>query len=449
MGLKVIKKGMNIPINGIPKQIINDSKYSETYALLGSDFIGMKPTMLVAEGDLVKKGQPLFTDKKMPEVNYTSPVNGKITRINRGDKRVFISIEIKETGNDEITFDSFPASQLNSLKREEVKKLLLESGMWTSLRARPFSKIANPNTTPHSIFITAIDTNPLAPSVAKVLEGKETAFEQGLIILSKLTDGKLFVCKNPIDKIPVVNLPQISVEDFSGPHPSGNVGTHIHFLDPVDRHKIVWHIGAQDVAAIGFLFTTGKLNTERIISIAGPQVKSPRLIQTKLGVALNEILKDELNDGNNRIISGSVLSGFIAKDSVAYLGRFHQQVSVLKEGTNRKFLGWLKLSGDIYSVKNVLITKLLNKTLFDFTTDKNGGNRAIVPNGSFEEVMPLDFEITSFLRTIAIKDVEEAEKLGVLELDEEDLALCTYVCPSKNEYGPILRENLSLIEKEG
>lgn len=449
MGLKVIKKGLNIPINGIPKQIINDSKYSETYALLGSDFIGMKPTMLVAEGDLVKKGQPLFTDKKMPEVNYTSPVNGKITRINRGDKRVFISIEIKETGNDEITFDSFPASQLNSLKREEVKKLLLESGMWTSLRARPFSKIANPNTTPHSIFITAIDTNPLAPSVAKVLEGKETAFEQGLIILSKLTDGKLFVCKNPIDKIPVVNLPQISVEDFSGPHPSGNVGTHIHFLDPVDRHKIVWHIGAQDVAAIGFLFTTGKLNTERIISIAGPQVKSPRLIQTKLGVALNEILKDELNDGNNRIISGSVLSGFIAKDSVAYLGRFHQQVSVLKEGTNRKFLGWLKLSGDIYSVKNVLITKLLNKTLFDFTTDKNGGNRAIVPNGSFEEVMPLDFEITSFLRTIAIKDVEEAEKLGVLELDEEDLALCTYVCPSKNEYGPILRENLSLIEKEG
>lgn len=449
MGLKVIKKGMNIPINGIPKQIINDSKYSETYALLGSDFIGMKPTMLVAEGDLVKKGQPLFTDKKMPEVNYTSPVNGKITRINRGDKRVFISIEIKETGNDEITFDSFPASQLNSLKREEVKKLLLESGMWTSLRARPFSKIANPNTTPHSIFITAIDTNPLAPSVAKVLEGKETAFEQGLIILSKLTDGKLFVCKNPIDKIPVVNLPQISVEDFSGPHPSGNVGTHIHFLDPVDRHKIVWHIGAQDVAAIGFLFTTGKLNTERIISIAGPQVKSPRLIKTKLGVALNEILKDELNDGNNRIISGSVLSGFIAKDSVAYLGRFHQQVSVLKEGTNRKFLGWLKLSGDIYSVKNVLITKLLNKTLFDFTTDKNGGNRAIVPNGSFEEVMPLDFEITSFLRTIAIKDVEEAEKLGVLELDEEDLALCTYVCPSKNEYGPILRENLSLIEKEG
>jgi len=449
MGLKVIKKGLNIPINGIPKQIINDSKYSETYALLGSDFIGMKPTMLVAEGDLVKKGQPLFTDKKMPEVNYTSPVNGKITRINRGDKRVFISIEIKETGNDEITFDSFSASQLNSLKREEVKKLLLESGMWTSLRARPFSKIANPNTTPHSIFITAIDTNPLAPSVAKVLEGKETAFEQGLIILSKLTDGKLFVCKNPIDKIPVVNLPQISVEDFSGPHPSGNVGTHIHFLDPVDRHKIVWHIGAQDVAAIGFLFTTGKLNTERIISIAGPQVKSPRLIQTKLGVALNEILKDELNDGNNRIISGSVLSGFIAKDSVAYLGRFHQQVSVLKEGTNRKFLGWLKLSGDIYSVKNVLITKLLNKTLFDFTTDKNGGNRAIVPNGSFEEVMPLDFEITSFLRTIAIKDVEEAEKLGVLELDEEDLALCTYVCPSKNEYGPILRENLSLIEKEG
>lgn len=449
MGLTVIKKGLDVPINGKPEQKINGKLSSTTYALLGTDYIGLKPTMLVAEGDVVKKGQVLFTDKKMPEVAYTSPVNGLILRINRGEKRSFISIEIQATGSDEITFASYSANQLQNLNRDEVKKNLLESGMWTALRARPFSKVANPNTVPHSIFITAIDTNPLAPSIEKILEGKESAFQNGLILLSKLTEGKLFLCKRPNEKIPTANIPQLSLEEFLGPHPAGNVGTHIHFLDPVNRNKIVWHIGAQDVVAIGNLFTTGKIDTERVISIAGPQVKNPRLVVTNLGVSLTEILKDELNDGENRIISGSVLSGTKAGNNTDYLGRYHQQVTVLSEGRDRKFLGWIKLTGEIFSVKNVLLTKLQKNRLFNFTTDKNGGIRPIVPNGSFEEVMPLDIEITSFLRTIAIKDVEEAEKLGVLELDEEDLALCTFVCPSKNEYGPILRENLSLIEKEG
>lgn len=449
MGLKKIKKGLNIPINGIPEQKISGTKTSKAYALLGSDYIGMKPTMNVAEGDTVKKGQVLFTDKKMPEVKYTSPANGMIMKINRGDKRAFISIEIQETGNEELTFKSYSRNQLSSLKEHEVKETLLDSGLWTALRTRPFSKVANPKSNPHSIFITAIDTNPLSPSIEKVLQGKEEMFQNGLIVLSKLTQGKLFLCKSPDEKIPAYDIPQLSIEEFDGPHPAGNVGTHIHFLDPVDRHKIVWHIGAQDVAAIGELFTTGKINTERVIALGGPQVKNPRLIKTKLGVSLPEIMKDELFEGENRIISGSVLSGFTAKDTYAYLGRYHQQVSVLKEGRERKFLGWISISGEIFSLKNVLLTKLLRNKKFDFTTDINGGHRPIVPNGSFEEIMPLDIEITSFLRTIAIKDVEEAEKLGVLELDEEDLALCTYVCPSKNEYGPILRENLSLIEKEG
>lgn len=449
MGLTVIKKGLDVPINGKPEQKINGKLSSTSYALLGTDYIGLKPTMLVAEGDVVKKGQVLFTDKKMPEVAFTSPVNGMILRINRGEKRSFISIEIQATGSDEITFASYSANQLQNLNRDEVKKNLLESGMWTALRARPFSKVANPNTVPHSIFITAIDTNPLAPSVEKILEGKESAFQNGLTVLSKLTDGKLFLCKRLNEKIPTANIPQLSVEEFSGPHPSGNVGTHIHFLDPVNRKKIVWHIGAQDVVAIGNLFTTGKIDTERVISIAGPQVKNPRLVVTNLGASLSQILKDELNDGENRIISGSVLSGTKAENNTDYLGRYHQQVTVLSEGRDRKFLGWIKLTGEIFSVKNVLLTKLQKNRLFNFTTVKNGGIRPIVPNGSFEEVMPLDIEITNFLRTIAIKDVEEAEKLGVLELDEEDLALCTFVCPSKNEYGPILRENLSLIEKEG
>jgi len=449
MGLHVIKKGLDIPISGKPSQQISGEKLSSTYALLGSDYIGMKPTMMVSEGDTVKIGQTLFTDKKMPEVGFTSPVNGKITKINRGDKRVFVSIEIQETGKDEITFQSFSENQLVNIGFDEVKKQLLDSGLWTALRTRPFSKTANPNQKPHSIFITAIDTNPLSPSIEKILEAKEDAFKNGLKVLSNLTEGKLFLCKNKNERIPSVDFPNLSIEEFQGPHPAGNVGTHIHFLDPVDRHKTVWHIGAQDVAAIGILFTTGKINTERIISIAGPQVKNPRLVKTKIGVSLNDILKDELKEGENRVVSGSVLSGVEAKDKVSYLGRYHQQVSVLKEGRERKFLGWISIGGQIHSEKNVVLSKLTPNKLLDLATDRNGGKRAIIPNGSFEQVMPLDFEMTSFLRTIAIKDVEEAEKLGVFELDEEDLALCTYVCPSKNEYGPMLRENLSLIEKEG
>lgn len=449
MGLHLIKKGLNIPLNGKPEQKISGEKYSTTYALLGSDYIGMKPTMIVNEGDVVKTGQLLFTDKKMPEVGYTSPVNGKIVRINRGEKRVFVSIEIQETGKDEITFQSFSENELMNLGYDSTKNLLLESGLWTSLRTRPFSKVADPNHKPHSVFVTAIDTNPLAPSMEKILEGKEKAFLNGLKVLTNLTDGKVFLCKSKDEKIPTLDSDKVSVEEFSGPHPAGLVGTHIHFLDPVSRHRHVWHIGLQDVISIGILFTTGKLNLERVISLAGPQVKNPKLIKTKVGVSLSEIVKDELKEGENRVISGSVLSGFKAEGNISYLGRYHQQVSVLKEGRERKFLGWISIGGEIYSAKNVVLSKLMPNRLLNLTTDKNGGHRAIVPNGSFEQVMPLDFEITSFLRTIAIKDVEEAEKLGVFELDEEDLALCTFVCPSKNEYGPMLRENLSLIEKEG
>lgn len=449
MGLHVIKKGLNIPLNGKPDQKVSESKYSSVYGLLGSDYIGMKPTMSVNEGDVVKIGQPLFTDKKMPEIVYTSPVNGKILRINRGDKRAFISIEIEETGSEEITFQSFSENELLNIGYDAAKKLLLESGLWTSLRTRPFSKIADPNHKPHSIFVTAIDTNPLAPSIEKILEGKEKAFQNGLKVLTNLTDGKIFLCKAKDDKILSIDSNKISVEEFSGPHPAGLVGTHIHFLDPVSRKKHVWHIGVQDVVSIGILFTTGKLNLERVISLAGPQVKNPRLIKTKVGVSLTELVKDELKEGENRVISGSALSGIKAETNISYLGRYHQQVTVLNEGRERKFLGWLNISGDIFSVKNIVLSRLMPKKLLNFTTDRNGGKRAIVPNGSFEEVMPLDFEITTFLRMIAIKDVEEAENLGVLELDEEDLALCTFVCPSKNEYGPMLRETLSLIEKEG
>jgi Na+-transporting NADH:ubiquinone oxidoreductase subunit A len=409
----------------------------------------MKPTMLVQEGDVVKLGQPLFTDKKIPSVQYTSPGSGKVVEINRGEKRVFLSLVIELSGSDEVQFSSTSQNELNSLKREDVVARLLESGEWTSLRVRPFSKVANPETTPNAIFVTAMDTNPLAPSVEKIVSMNETHFKNGLTVISKLTEGKVFVCKSPESNIQAAESQQISVEEFEGPHPAGNVGTHIHFLNPVSRKRFVWHITAQDVIAIGYLFTTGKIMTDRIIALSGSSVKNPRLLKTRRGASLTELVTNELKDESCRIISGSVLSGRNASGSEAYLGRFHQQISVIPNPVKRSFLGWLNPFVNNYSMKNIVFSKLSPSKEYEFNTDLHGGHRAIVPSGNFEEVMPMDILPTYLLRALAVKDVEEAEQLGILELDEEDLSLCTFSCPSKLDYGPMLRENLTIIEKEG
>jgi len=444
-----IKRGLNLPITGEPEQSLSGEKQPKTVAILGEDYVGMKPTMAVKVGDKVKLGQVLFMDKKMPSVKYTSPGAGKVLAINRGAKRAFLSLVVELEGHDEITFQSFSGEKLSSLDRENAIDVLVDSGMWTSFRARPFGKVANPDVTPHSIFVTAMDTNPLAPSIEKTLEGKEKDFSAGLLVISRLTGGRLYVCKSPGAKIPTAEVDSLVVEEFAGAHPAGNAGTHIHFLDAAGRNKTVWHIQAQDVAAIGYLFTTGKLNMERIISLGGPFVKNPRLIKTRIGAAIKDLTLDELKDGEHRIVSGSVLSGRTAFGERAFLGRYHQQVSALPEGKNRKFLGWLSPGMNLYSVKNIVFSKLSHSKKFDFNTSTNGGQRSIIPVGSYEKVMPLDIQPTFLLRSLAVDDVEEAEKLGCLELSEEDLALCTYVCPSKIDHGAALRRNLTLIEKEG
>ncbi len=449
MALHKLKKGLDLPIIGEPKQELSGSKESRKVALLGEDYVGMKPTMLVKEGDSVKAGDVLFTDKKLPEVKYTSPGCGKVVEINRGEKRAFKSIVIDLEGNEEVTFNSFSEAELKTLSAEKVKEQLLNSGQWTLIRVRPFSKVADPSTTPHSIFVTAMDTNPLAPSVDKLMAGKEKNFLIGLEILSKLTAGKVYVCTSPDSSIPVGDNNSVVTEEFDGPHPAGNAGTHIHFVDPVSRKKSVWYVNAQDVAAIGQLFTTGKIDLFRNIALCGASVKEPRLITVRVGADLNAVTDGELNEGENRIISGSVLSGRHATDKVAYLGRFHRQVTVISEDREKHFLGWLSPGANLYSMKNIVLSKLIPGKRFDFTTSQHGGQRAIVPSGNFEKVMPLDIIPTYLLRALAVNDVEEAEKLGVLELDEEDVALCTFSCPSKLEYGPMLRENLTIIEKEG
>ncbi|MCP5045866.1 MAG: Na(+)-translocating NADH-quinone reductase subunit A [bacterium] len=456
MSLTKIKKGLNVPISGDPVQVISAANPSQKVALVGYDYPGMKPVMAVAEYDKVKLGQVLFTDRKMPGVNYTSPAAGTVVEVNRGTKRVFESIVIKvdeKEEENEITFESFNADQLDSLDPEKVKNLLIESGMWTSLRARPFGKVADPAVTPHSLFITTMDTNPLAPSPEVILQDGDNgeAFKNGLTIASRLTEGKLYLCKAPGASIPTISNDRLSVEEFGGPHPAGNAGTHIHYLDPVDRHKTVWQIDLQDVIALGKFFTSGRIPVERIVSLAGPQVEKPRLVRTRIGAGTDYIVADQLKDSpfSNRVISGSVLSGRTAAGHMAYLGRYHNQVVSLEDGVKRRFLGWLNPGANLYSVKNVVLSSFLPKKKFAFSTAANGDKRAVFPAGSYEQIMPMDTEIVYLLRALMVDDIEEAENLGCLEMVEEDLSLCSYVSPAKIEYGEVLRRNLTIIEKEG
>lgn len=443
-----IKEGLDLPITGEPEQKIYDGNPVKSVAVIGFDYVGMKPTMLVKEGDRVKKGQVLFTDKKTEGVQYTAPASGTVKAINRGERRVFQSLVIEKDGNDEVSFKQYDTAALGSLSAEQAQENLIESGLWTCLRTRPFSKVPQPGSKPHSIFVSAMDSRPLSATPDLIIAEDQGSFDAGIQVLNALTDGKVFICKRNSSSVSTSTNGQTVTEEFSGPHPSGLVGTHIHHLDPVSRNKIVWHLNYQDVMAFGRLFLTGKVPTERVIALAGPGVKKPRLVRTEVGASLNDLCAGELIDGENRILSGSVLDGRQATPELAYLGRYALQVSVLPEGREREALHYLRPGTNKFSVLNIYLSKLMPAKKFAFTTSTNGSERAMVPVGAYERIMPLDILPTQLLRALIVEDMDSAMQLGALELDEEDLALCTYVCQSKYEYGPILRANLDRIEKE-
>ena len=442
-----LKKGLDIPLAGSPKQEISTGNAITTVAVLGEEYIGMRPTMAVEVGDTVKKGQVLFEDKKTPGVKFTAPLAGTVTEINRGAKRVLQSVVIEASGNDAVQFAKYTADQLASLNREQVVQNLVDSGLWVAFRTRPFSQTPAIDSTPRAIFVNAMDTNPLAADPAVVIAADSEAFTQGLTVLTALTDGKLYLSKKAGANVPTVNKAEVA--EFDGPHPAGLVGTHIHLLDPVSAKKVVWHIGYQDVIAIGKLFTTGELHSERVISLGGPAVKNPRLVKTVQGASVAQLTAGELADGQNRIISGSVLSGVAAHGVHGYIGRFHTQLSVLAEGFEKEFLGWIAPGATKFSVTRAYLSHLSPKRLFNMTTTTNGSSRAMVPIGNYERVMPLDMLPTLLLRDLISGDTDSAQSLGCLELDEEDLALCTFVCPGKYDYGTILRNCLTIIQKEG
>lgn len=445
-----VKKGLDLPITGAPEQRIEDAQPVRHVAILGTDYVGMKPTMEVQEGDKVKLGQLLFTDKKIDGVRFTAPAGGEVVAINRGEKRRLLSVVIKVDENEEaMTFASHDRGALGQLDRQAVVDQLVESGLWTALRTRPFSRTPAIDSVPADIFVTAVDTHPLSADPAFIINENIQAFEDGLKVLTRLTEGNVFLCTGDNASVSGSDVSGVKTESFAGPHPAGLVGTHIHYLSPVALHKKVWHIGYQDVIAFGKLFVEGKLDMSRIIAVGGPRAEKPRLLRTRIGASTEELLAGEvIQPDDTRVISGSVFSGAAAEGKVTYLGRFHNQVSLLEEGNKRTFLGWLSLGANRHSVMGIYLSKFKGLSNYAPTTSTNGSERAMVPVGNYERVMPLDIMPTQLLRSLIVGDIEVAMQLGCLELDEEDLALCTYVCPGKYEYGPILRDNLTMIEKE-
>jgi|TARA_B110000196_G_scaffold124438_1_gene107925 Na+-transporting NADH:ubiquinone oxidoreductase subunit A len=443
-----VRRGLDLPISGAPEQVVYDGPTISQVALVGLDYQGMKPTMAVREGDQVKLGQLLFTDKKNASARYTAPAAGTVVAINRGERRVFQSLVIDIDGDTSETFETYAVEQLDTLDRADVIENLVKSGQWTALRTRPFSKVPAADTMASSIFVTAMDTNPLSADPSVIVGQRREDFTSGLKILARLTNGPVNLCVAPNSTIPGDDIDGVREIVFSGPHPAGLTGTHIHFVDPVSIDKTVWSIGYQDVIAIGALFTTGCLDVRRVIAIAGPQVTQPRLLGTRLGANINQLVIGELKNDENRVISGSVLSGRQAVSEFAFLGRYHSQVSVIQEGRERQFLHYLRAGVDKHSSLPVFVSSLTKK-LFNMTTSTNGSERAMVPVGGYEKVTALDILPIQLLRSLIVGDTEMAQKLGCLELDEDDMGLYTYVCVGKYEYGRILRDNLTRIEKEG
>lgn len=442
-----LKKGLDVPVLGAPDTKIEDAAKVRTVAILGQDYIGLKPRLSVQEGDVIAAGAPVLAHKDTPEVQVTAPVSGRIKAINRGARRVLVSVEIEvdESAAEPVDFSSVG----DDSTADGLRKRLCAAGLWTSFRTRPYSKIPAPDAAPAAIYVTAMDSEPLSGDAATIINDQGEAFARGLAAITVLTEGKTYLCQDSGATIPGADLASVTAVGFSGPHPAGLAGTHMHFLEPPSAEKTVWSVGYHDVIAIGHLLLTGRINSARVVALSGPKCSRPRLVRTLSGASMTDLCAEDLGtDDPIRIISGSILSGRAGEGVTAYLGRYARQITLIKEDHDQIPLGWIRPMASKYAVQPVL-GSAFSKKLYALTSNLNGGRRAMVPIGTFEQLMPQDFLPTQLLRALLVMDTDQAQALGALELDEEDLGLCGFACPAKYEYGLALRDSLSKIEREG
>lgn len=443
-----LSKGLDIPIAGAPDQTVRSGRPIRQVAVIGDDYPGLVPMLQVKADDRVVTGQPLFSHKKNPGVIFTSPGCGRVVAINRGPKRKFVSLVIELDGEEAITFRE-PLDRPDTLEAWAIRELLVTSGLWTAFRTRPYGKTPAVDALPASLFVTAMDTAPLAAQPMTILNGYQAEYRFGLQLLRYLFPVPIHYCTGAETLAAFEEVDGLQYWRFRGPHPAGLPSTHIHFIDPVHDNKTVWHLGYQDVIAIGHLFMTGRLLTERVVALAGPGVLQPGLVKTRLGASLADLCRREITLEEVRVISGSVLSGRESQGDTAFLGRFHDQVSVILQPGERSFLHWLRPGRDRFSLRPMFASALDRQKSFPMTTALWGGRRAIFPLGTYEEVMPLDIVAIALLKALAGGDTDKSKALGCLELIEEDLALCGFVCPGKNEFGASLRQVLNAIELGG
>jgi len=443
-----IKRGLNIKLKGSAEKIFVKAEKAELFGVKPTDFHGLIPKLAIKVGDLVKAGSVLFYDKNQPEIKLTSPVSGVVQTINRGERRRILEVIVKP--DEGIEYEDFKQENPAELPREKIIEKLLDSGLWPSIRQRPYHIIANPEKTPKSIFISAFDTAPLAPDYDFVVKGMGKEFQVGIDALSKLTEGKVHV--NVDSEYPpslvFTRAQGIQINKFKGPHPAGNVGTQIHYIDPVNKGELVWTISPQDVIAIGRLFLTGHYDASRIVALAGSEVLKPKYFKTLAGSCIRSITENNILDrGQIRYISGNVLTGTrVTKNG--FLGYYDSQITLIPEGDQHEFLGWLSPGFNKFSLSRSFWSWLFPRKKYRIDSNLKGGNRALMITGSFEKVFPMDILPMQLLKAIVVEDIDLMEKLGIYEVVDEDFALCEFVDTSKTEIQEIVRNGLDLMIKE-
>jgi Na+-transporting NADH:ubiquinone oxidoreductase subunit A len=443
-----IKRGLNLKLIGEAVKSVQDIPIADIFVIKPNDFIGLTPKLLVKVGDNLLAGTPIFYNKNNEAIKICSPVSGEVVEILRGEKRVIL--EIKILADLQIKYAPFLKSNLNDLRREEVVEKILSCGAWPFIRQRPYGVIANPSESPKSIFISAFDSNPMAPDNDFIMSGKEVDFQTGLDALKKLTDGKIHlnVQLKPTAASVFSNAKNVQINKISGPHPAGNIGIQIHHIDPVNKGETVWYINPQDVLIIGKLFNEGIFDATRTIALTGSQVNNPKYYKTIVGCSIKNILADSgLKKEENRIISGNILSGHkIPTDG--YLGFYDSQITVIPEGHEFEFMGWLVPGLNKFSMSRTFFSWLTPDKKYDLNTNMHGEERPFVMTGQYEKVFPMDIYPVHLLKSILIEDIDMMEKLGIYEVIEEDFALCEFVCTSKIKSQEIIRNGLDIVRRE-
>jgi Na+-transporting NADH:ubiquinone oxidoreductase subunit A len=442
-----LNRGFDLRLEGAAELIFGTAVNPELYGVKPVDFPGLTPKLNVKEGDRVLAGSALFHDKIRPEILFTSPVSGIVVSITRGERRRLLEIVVKKDGENLVGFGKSDPSELSA---EQIRENLLKSGLWPSLRQRPYNVVANPSDSPKAIFISGFDSAPLAPDYSFIMNNSSASgFKHGISALKKLTGGKINLILNGKGSNSEVleKAEDVEISYFSGPHPSGNVGVHIHHLDPLNKGEVVWVVNLQDVLTIGRLFEEGIYKPERIVALTGSEVLHAKYYKMLSGASVLNLVRDNVKPGKLRYISGNVLTGTKIEQG-GYLGYYDSQITVIPEGDYYEFFGWMKPGLNKFSFSKTFLSKLIPKKQYALDTNVHGGERAFVMTGQYEKVVPMDIYPMQLLKAILAEDIELMENLGIYEIAEEDFALCEFICPSKIEIQSIVRKGLDLMIRE-